>query len=201
MRKNRTKVDDLLELISYGPIRSRDLDVVSIPRSYLERMCNQGLIERVGRGLYRLSDAPKSENHTLAEVAKLVPGGVICLLSALQYYGLTSELPSAVWIMIERHARRPGITTTSMEIVRASGLAFVQGIENITVDGVPARISSPAKAVADCFRYRRYVGLDVAIEALRDYLLKYRGGMDALVEAARADRIYPFMRPYLEALA
>ncbi len=196
-----TKVDALLRLARRGLVRARDLDQADIPRAYLRRLCDRGLIERVGRGTYRLAGAPATEFHSLAEVAVRVPHATICLLSALQLHELTTEAPHAVWVMIDRHARMPTLSSPRLEVVRASGRALAHGVETRTIEGVQVQATSPAKTVADCFRYRQRVGLDVGMAALRDYLRKHRGGVNDLVEAARADRIYTFMRPYLEALA
>ena len=182
-------------------MRARDLSEAGIPRAYLARLCDRGVLERVDRGLYRLAAAPVSELSSLAEVAKRIPHGIVCLLSALQVHGPTTEAPHAVWVLIDRRARTPKITYPKLEVVRASGAAREHGVETRRIEGVKVRLTTPAKTVADCFRYRRHVGLDVALAALRDYLRQQRGGIDALVEAAHADRIYAFMRPYLEALA
>jgi predicted transcriptional regulator of viral defense system len=201
MPSRSKKTTRLLRLARTAPIRARDLDKAGIPRAYLGRLRERGLLEQVDRGLYRRVDAPVTELHTLVEVAKRVPHGVVCLLSALQVHELTTEAPHAVWIMIDRHARMPKISYPKLEVVRASGPARDHGVERRTIEGVPVRITTAAKTIADCFRYGRRVGLDVAIAALRDYRRKHRGGMDALVAAARADRVYTRMRPYLEALA
>lgn len=195
------KTEALLRIAKKGPLRARDLDATGIPRTYLQRLCERGLLEQVDRGLYRLADAPITELHSLAQVAARVPQGTVCLLSALQAHGLTSEAPHAVWLMIGRHARMPQLRSPKLEVVRASGSAREHGVETRTVEGVKVRLTTPAKTVADCFRYRRHVGLEVALEALRDYLRQHRGGIPALIAAARADRVYPLMRPYLEALA
>jgi predicted transcriptional regulator of viral defense system len=200
-RRAPSKTDALLRLARKGPVRARDLDRAGIPRTYLRRLCERGLLERVDRGLYRLADAPVTELHSLAEVAARVPHAVVCLLSALQVHGLTTEAPHAVWVLIDRHARAPKFSYPKLRVVRASGRAREHGVETRTVEGTRVRLTTPAKTVADCFRYRRHVGLDVAIAALRDYLRTRRGGVDALVEAARADRVHARMRPYLEALA
>ncbi len=136
-----------------------------------------------------------------AEVGKRLPHGAICLLSALQLRGLTTELPHAVWVLIDRKARVPKITTPTLEVVRASGGALTHGLQPRVIDGVELRLTSPAKTVADCFRFRRHVGLEVALAAPKDYLRMRKGSVDALVEAAHADRIQAFLRPYLEALA
>jgi predicted transcriptional regulator of viral defense system len=197
----RTKTAALLRLARKGPVRARDLDAAAIPRAYLRRLRDRGLLEQTARGLYRLAGGPVTELSSLAEVAKRVPHAVVCLLSALQVHGLTAESPHAVWILIDRHARLPKLGSPTLEVVRASGPARKYGVESRIVDGVKIQITSPAKTVADCFRFRRHVGLEVAIAALKDYLRKRKGSVDALVEAARADRIYAFMRPYLEAVA
>ncbi|MDD9941981.1 MAG: AbiEi antitoxin N-terminal domain-containing protein [Myxococcales bacterium] len=200
MTSEPSKTSALLALARKGPVRARDLDDAGIPRSYLTRLCEQGQLERVDRGLYRLADAPVTELTSVAEVAKQVPHGIVCLLSALQVHGLTTEVPHAVWLMIDRHARMPSIRYPALEVVRASGTARAHGVETRTIEGVEVKLTTPAKTVADCFRYRRHVGLDVAMDALKDYLRKRAGSVDALEQAARADRIYAFMKPYLEAL-
>jgi predicted transcriptional regulator of viral defense system len=197
----KTKAAVLLALAKKGPVRARDLDDAGIPRTYLRRLTDGGRLEQVDRGLYRLTDAPANELSSLAEVAKRVPHSIICLLSALQVHDLTTEAPHAIWVMIDRHARMPKLTYPKLEIVRASGPARTHGVESRVVDGVTVQLTTPAKAVADCFRFRRHVGLEVALAALKDYLGKRKGTVDALVKAAEADRVYTFMRPYLEALA
>jgi predicted transcriptional regulator of viral defense system len=198
---NFGKTEALLRLARTGPVRARDLDEAGIPRAYLRRLCARGQLEQVDRGLYRLADAPVTELHSLAVVCKRVPHAIVCLLSALQVHQLTTEAPHAVWVLIDRHARAPKLSYPKLEIVRASGPAREYGVECWTIEGVCVQLTTPAKTVADCFRYRRHVGLDVALAALRDYLRKHRTGIDVLIEAARADRIYKLMRPYLEALA
>ncbi|MBI5363049.1 MAG: type IV toxin-antitoxin system AbiEi family antitoxin domain-containing protein [Planctomycetes bacterium] len=195
-----SKTEALLRLARRGPLRARDLDPAGIPRAYLRRLCDRGLLEQVDRGLYQLADAPTTELNSLAQVAKRVPHAVVCLLSALQVHGLTTEAPHAVWVLLDRNARLPKLTQPKLEVVRASGPAREHGVEVRTIEGVRVRLTTPAKTVADCFRYRRHVGLDVALAALRDYLRKHRGGIDALEAAARADRVHAVLRPYLEAL-
>ena len=195
------KTTALLRLARKGPVRARDLEVVGVPRTYLKRLCERGLLERIDRGLYRLTDAPVSELSSVVEISKRVPHATLCLLSALQLHGMTTEAPHAVWILIDRSARLPTVSSTTLEIVRASGPARRHGIETRTVEGVKIQLTTPAKTVADCFRYRRHVGLDVALAALKDYLRMRKGSIDALVEAAKADRIHAFLRPYLEALS
>ena len=194
------KTEALLRLARKGPIRARDLAAAEIPRAYLTRLRDAGVLEKVDRGLYRLAAGDVTELHSVAGVAKRVPHAVICLLTALQVHHLTTEVPPAVWIMIDTHARAPKLAYPRIELVHASGNAGAHGIETRTIEGVAVRITTPAKTVADCFRYRRRVGMEIALVALRDYLRKHRGGVNALFEAARADRVYAFMRPYVEAL-
>ena len=200
MAKKTTKYDQLLRLARKGPIRARDLEKAGIPRVYLRRLSDRGLLVRTDRGVYRLADEEVTEHTALADVALRAPEATICLYSALQVHGLTTEIAQSVWIMIDRHARAPKISYPPIEVVRASGRARTHGMEKRRIEGITVRITNPAKTVADCFRYERHVGRDTALEALRDYFRKHRGGVDELVEAARADRVYTKMRPYMEAL-
>lgn len=203
-----SKADVLRRLVRRGPVRARDLAIAGIPRSYLARFVARGELEQASRGLYRTPNAEVSELHSLAEVSLRVPHATICLLSALQVHGLTTEAPHAVWIMIDTRARAPKLDTPAIEVVRAHGPALEHGVERRRIEGVEVRITSPAKTVADCFRYRRHVGNEVAIAALRDYLSLSRRRdrpanvtIDTLVAAAQADRVSTVIRPYLEALA
>lgn len=199
MAEKRTKYDALLRMARRGPIRARDLEAEGIPRAYLRRLADRGVIVRTDRGIYRLAEAETSEHTSLADVAVRVPHATICLYSALQFHEITTQTTHAVWIMIDRTRRAPKIENPPVEVVRASGRARSHGIETHTIEGVDVEVTTPAKTVADCFRYERYVGLDVALEALRDYVRTRRNGIDPLIEAARADRVYTKMRPYIEA--
>jgi predicted transcriptional regulator of viral defense system len=200
-----TKLAQLLELAKRGPFRARELDEAEIPRAYLRRLSDRGDVIQIARGVYQAADAPVTELHTVAEVAKRVPQAVICLLTALQIHGLTTEVPYAIWIQIDRKDRAPSFAKPRLAIVRASGPARAHGVDTRTIEGVEVKLTTPAKTVADCFRYRRRVGLDVAIAALRDYLSpagkRRQRSVDALVDAAKADRIFAVMRPYMEALS
>lgn len=202
---SRTK--ELMELAGEGPFRASDAGERGIPRTYLQRWVEQGVIERVARGLYRLVEVEPTEKATLAEVGTRVPRGNICLLSALQVHDLTTESPAAVWLMIEGHSRAPRVDFVRTEIVRASGESFRFGVETHRFEGVKVRVTSPAKTVADCFRFRRHVGLEVALEALRDYMKRVHARRGAkysvrlLEDAARAARVTTVIRPYMEALA
>lgn len=197
---------EVMQLARKGPFRSADATRLGIPRPYLLRWLKQGVLERVGRGVYRLVEVEPTERATLAEVGSRVPRAVVCLLSALQFHDLTTESPAAVWLMIEGHSRTPKVDFVRTEVVRASGESFRHGIMAHAVEGVRLQVTSPAKTVADCFRYRRHVGLAVALDALRDYMRRVhaRSGpqysVRRLEEACEAARVMSVVRPYLEAL-
>jgi predicted transcriptional regulator of viral defense system len=145
-------------------------------------------------------DAEPSEHHTLAEVTKRVPHGVICLLSALQFHELTTQVPHEVWLAIANKARKPSADWPPLRIVRFSERALLEDVERRVIENVPVTITSPARTVVDCFKYRSQVGLDVALEALRDYLQSRSRDMDTLWRAARLQRVTRVIQPYLEAL-
>ena len=204
----RERQKHLLEIIRQeGVIRPRDMDKYQIPRGYLHQLHNAGLVSRVGRGLYMLPDAEITEHHSLAEASKSIPNGVICLLSALRFHELTTQAPFEVWIALDPKMWHPQIESLPIHIVRFSGRAFDRGIEEHTIDGVSVRIYDPAKTVVDCFRYRNKIGLDVALEALRDYLShrekrsNEQYSVDKLWEYAQQCRMSRVMMPYMEAIA
>ncbi len=181
-----------------GPFRARD---AGISRVALARLAKAGDVERVGRGLYAIPNARVTGHRTLVEAVVRVPHGVICLLSALRFHELTTQSPHEVWMAIGVKARKPTVDWPPLRIVRFSGPALTFGVEKHVLENVEVRITSREKTVADCFKYRNKVGLDVAIEALRDYLRSRRRSVDALMEAAVASRVKNVIRPYLEAMA
>jgi len=192
----------VIELVrEAGVLRPRDLDPLGIPRTYLSRLYKAGRLERIGRGLYVLPSADATEHRTLAEAAKRIPNGVICLLSALRYHELPPQAPSEVWIAIGEKAWRPRIEHPRLRIVHFSETALNEGVDVQKLEGVTVRIFNPAKTVADCFKYRNKIGLDVAIEALRECWKARRCKMDDLWHYADVCRVRNVMRPYLEALA
>jgi predicted transcriptional regulator of viral defense system len=197
-----TKVQAAIKLLrAQGTLRPRDLALRNIPPDYLDRLYRRGLIDRITRGLYGWPNARVSEHHTLAEAARLVPKGVICLLSALRYHGLTTQSPHEVWLMVSHRAWAPRIKHPRLRIVRASGLGLTAMVEEHLIEGAAVRVYSLAKTVADCFKYRNKIGLDVALEALRDAIRTRRASVDEIWAAARVCRMERVMRPYLESLA
>ena len=184
----------------HGMVRPRDIEAIGIPREYLIRLYRQGKLNRLGRGIYTLPDANVTEHHSYAEVAKRVPGSVICLLTALVFHGITSQSPASVWIALRKGARTPALTSPSLRIVRLSGPSLTEGIENHQVEGVPIRVYSAEKTVADCFKFRSKIGLDVAIEALKDSLHQKKATIDEIYRYAKVCRVSNVIRPYMDAL-
>jgi predicted transcriptional regulator of viral defense system len=192
----------ILEMVEQaGVLRPRDLDAHGIPRIYLSRLCERGILQRVGRGLYVLSNADVSEHHTLAEAGKRVPHGVVCLLSALRFHGLTTQAPFEVWLAIGSKVWRPQVDYPRLRFVRFSARALEAGVEEHSIEGVIVRVYNPAKTVADCFKYRNKIGLDVALEALRDCRRQRICTNDKLWHYAKICRVANVIRPYMEATA
>jgi predicted transcriptional regulator of viral defense system len=182
-------------------VTARELAAAGIHRQVLSRLVESGELERVVRGVYRLPEQPLTEHHGLAVVSAVVPRGVICLLSALQFHGIGTQLPSEIWIAIDRRARRPALKYPPLRIVRYSGAALTEGVESHRLEGQTVRVYNVAKTVADCFKYRNKIGLDVALEALREARRAKKASMDALWRYAKINRVANVMRPYLEAVA
>ncbi len=198
---NKSRKEQIIEVVKEkGVLRPRDLDSYGIPREYLSRLCERGLLQRVGRGLYVLADAEVTEYQTLAEASKRVPQGVLCLLSALQFHGLTTQAPFEVWMALEQKAWQPQVDRPRMRFVRFSGPAFESGVEEHRIKGVPVKVYCPAKTVADCFKYRNKIGLDIAMEALRDCRSQRKCTNDELWQYAKVCRVAKVMKPYLEAI-
>ena len=181
-------------------VTARELAAADIHRQVLSRMVASGDLERIARGLYRLPELSLTEHHGIAIATAAVPHGVVCLLSALQYHGIGTQLPSEVWMAIDRRARRPALRYPPLRIVRYTGKALTAGVQRHLIEGRPANIYNVAKTLADCFKYRNKIGLDVALEALREAWRARRFTMDALDRYATICRVQRVMRPYLEAL-
>lgn len=180
--------------------RPRDLEARGIPRSRLRAWLKRGTVEQLARGLYQRIDADLGEHETIAGVATRVPSAVVCLLTALRVHGIGTQLPRKVWIAIDRKARKPRVTGLPVHIVRFSGPMLTYAVETREVQGVRFRITSPARTVVDCFRYRNKIGLDVAIEALRDVLAWQRIPVNEILRSAKVCRVQSVIGPYLEAL-
>jgi predicted transcriptional regulator of viral defense system len=183
-----------------GILRPRDLTPLDIPRRHLTRLAEQGVLLRSGRGLYVLASADVSENHSLAEACKRVSGGIVCLLSALRFHELTTQNPWEVWMAITPASRKPKVDHPPLRIVRFSGKAFVEGVERHRIEGVDVRIYSAAKTVADCFKYRNKIGVDVAVQALRDAWQKRKITAAQISHFAEVCRVTNVMQPYLDSL-
>jgi predicted transcriptional regulator of viral defense system len=180
-------------------LQAADFARLRIHPQEIKRLVSKGELVRVGRGRYLLPQAEHSENLGLALVAAAVPKSVVCLLSALRYQGIGTQAPHEVWITVAQGEARPRVDYPSVRLTLVSGRAFAYGIERHQIDGIPVRIYSPAKTVADCFKFRNKVGLDVAIEALREALAK-RCSRDEIWAAAKVCRVTAVIRPYMEAM-
>ena len=196
---HRDRVVDLIR--ARGIARARDFADAGIPLVYLKRMIEAGDLVRLGRGLYQDPErAGQHIAHDLAEATRLVPTGIISLVSALRHHELTTQLPHAVWMTIPHKARTPSARTVRIEIVRATGPALTAGIERTAIEGVEVPIYSVAKTIADCFKHRRHVGEDVAIEALRDALRQRKTTISEVMEFAAVDRVTSRIAPYVRAM-
>ena len=182
-----------------SPLRSREVERLGGTRLQLQRLYERGLLERLTRGVYVSAGVELSAHQSLVEVALRVPRAVFCLLTALKFHNLTTQLPHEVWIALPPRVHRPAFDYPPLSIVTMSGVAFSEGIEEHTSDGVTLRIYSPAKTVVDCFKFRNKIGKDVAIEALRDYRRQFREQRE-LLRLARMERLTKVMLPYLESI-
>ncbi|HXY16178.1 MAG TPA: type IV toxin-antitoxin system AbiEi family antitoxin domain-containing protein [Terriglobales bacterium] len=195
------RIGDVFRLVKEaGILRPRDLQSHGIPRLYLRMAADKGLVMRVARGLYVARGSRPTQHHSLAQASKRVPHGIVCLLSALRFHDLTTQSPYQVWLAISDKARLPQTDSPPLRIVRFSQKTLAYGVQEHRIEGVIVRIFSPAKTVADCFRYRNKIGLDVALEALRECRRKRRATSDELWQAAKACRVANVMRPYLESI-
>ncbi|MCB2213010.1 type IV toxin-antitoxin system AbiEi family antitoxin domain-containing protein [bacterium] len=198
----KTQEDRALEIIrGMGILRSGQLEEFQIPRMVLSRLLEKGKIERIEHGLYMPVDQGAGEMETVALAARKVPGGVVCLLSALSYHGLTTEIPHQVWMAIDRNKPVPKLEFLPVRLFRFSGDSYGTGILTVPMQGRDVSVYSPAKTVADCFKFRNRIGTDVAVEALRDCLQQRKCSRDDLWRFAKIDRVQNVMLPYLEATA
>ena len=201
MQTPDTQTQRVLELAGQrGLLRASHLQELGIARVVLSRLKASGQLERVGRGVYRLPDAQGAEYESLATIAVKVPQAVFCLLTALQIHELTTQLPRQVWIAMPQGSHVPKMDYPPVKMVQFSGEAYGQGIEVVRADQVELRVYGVAKTIADCFKHRNKVGLDVAIEALREAMAANKTNANDLWRFAKICRVANVMRPYLEAL-
>jgi predicted transcriptional regulator of viral defense system len=184
----------------HGIVRTRDLKAWGKHPEYLRRLTAKGLLLRLGRGTYVAADHEINEHHAIAETAKRLPGGVVCLLSALQFHEIGTQAPHEVWIALRKGSKTPKAGDIPIRVVFFSGEAFEAGTEKHLLEGVDVRMTTPAKTVADCFKFRNKIGIDVAIEALRDCLGSRRCTADEIMECARVCRVQNVIRPYIQVL-
>lgn len=188
----------ILEMARKRPLlRARDLAELGLPTMALSRLVAAGKLQRVTRGVYSLPQRPISAHRSLAEVAIRVPRGVVCLLSALRLHEIGTQAPFEV---CPHSMPAPRMEQPALRVVRMSGNALSEGIERVEVDGISVPVFNPAKTVADCFKYRNKIGLDVALEALSEAWRARRVTMDELWHYATIDRVHNVIRPYLEVL-
>ena len=201
MLLEQSKKEQVLELIrELGVLRPRDLVTYGIHREYLRRLEQQGEIVRSGRGIYLLPDTDLSEHYTMIEACKRFPNTVVCLLSALRFHNITTQAPFEVWLAIDRKTWSPKSSRLPLRIVYMSDQAFSSGIDKHQIAGVTVPVYNPAKTVADCFKYRHKIGLDVALESLRECWRERAATLDEIWHFAKICRVSNVIRPYLESL-
>lgn len=184
-----------------GLFRLSEATAAGIHAERVRRLTNGGQLTRVGRGLYALPVQEATEYHTLAEMAKRVPKGIVCLLTALRFHGLGTQNPREVWLAVNRRAGVPRVDFAPIRLVRISGAALTSGVDERNIDNVAVRITSPARTVVDCFKFRNKIGIDVAVEALREYRRLRKGTVDELWRQAARLRMTRVMRPYWDAMS
>ncbi|HEX7048930.1 MAG TPA: type IV toxin-antitoxin system AbiEi family antitoxin domain-containing protein [Longimicrobiales bacterium] len=197
-----TRTERLLEFVKErGLVRAREAEAAGYPTALLYRLRDRGDLEQVGRGLFRHPEAEITEWHSYAEAVKLVPAGVVCLLSALVFHGIGTQNPWQIWMALEKGKQRPRSPVLPLKIVWFSGDAMREGVETHRIEGVDVRVFGPAKTVADLFKFRNKVGVDVAVEALREGWERRLFTADELMRFAKICRVQRVMKPYLQAIA
>jgi predicted transcriptional regulator of viral defense system len=184
-----------------GLFRLSEATAAGIHPEHVRRLMNAGQLTRVGRGLYAVPTQQATEHHTLAEIAKRVPKGIVCLLSALRFHGLGTQNPREVWLAVDRRTGIPRLDFAPLRLVRLSGTALTSGVDEHNIENAPVRITSPARTVVDCFKFRNKIGIDVAVEALREYRRLRKGTVDELWRQADRLRMTRVMRPYWDAMS
>jgi predicted transcriptional regulator of viral defense system len=197
----RTRQDRFRTLLRRGPVRSRDLVAAGLTRTEISRRVATGELLRISRGLYATPNYEQGEHGSMAAVAMRAPNVVFCLLTALRFHDLTTQAPFELWIAIGNKDHPPRIDHPPLRVIRLSGESLRAGVEKHALDGISVRVTSVAKTVADCFKFRGKVGLDVALEALREAKRSRKATANELWRFAKIDRVANVMRPYLEAIA
>src|SRR3990167_136454 len=198
---SQTQIQHILKLFrNTKTIRASDLKEKGIPRSVLACMVSSGLLEKVSHGLYRLTNTPMSEKEEMVNIALRVPQAVFCLFTALQFHELTTQLPREIWIAMPQGSHKPKIDYPPIQIIRPTKKIYDEGIDIVIVDQVPIKIYNPAKTVVDCFKYRNKIGMDVALEALKDALHQKKVTSDELYYFAKIERVQKIILPYMEAI-
>ena len=181
-------------------ISAADVEEAGVSRNELYKLCKAGSLKRISRGLYALNDYEPGGNIGILNATKKSPKAVVCLLSALQYYELSTQVPHEVWLALPRGSWHPVMEYPPVRVFSLSGEAYSFGIEQHSISGMPVNLYSPAKTIADCFKFRNTVGLDIAIEAMKEAWKSRVVTADSLVEAAKVNKVLKIMRPYLEAI-
>lgn len=185
-----------------GILRPRDLAEYGIARIYISRLVEKKLLRKISRGLYVSVDTEPTTNHTIAQVCKRIPDGVVCLTSSLQFHEVTTQQPYQVWIALDRKAWKPKVSDLPINIVRFSqGPVFNEGIEYHNIEGVEVKMYNLAKTIVDCFKYRNKIGLNIALDALRECRVQRKCSNDDLWYYAKICRVANIMRPYMESMS
>jgi predicted transcriptional regulator of viral defense system len=182
-----------------GILRTGEAKKLGINEPILIQMCDEGLLVRESRGLYRLADLPPLSKPDLVQIASRVPNSIVCLISALSYYQLTTQIPYKVYIALPRETKAPRIDYPPLDIIYLSQKPYLAGVEEHILDGVSVRIYSREKTIADCFKFRDKIGLDIALEALKDYLRQPNRNIGEILNYARINRVEKIIHPYLQA--
>ena len=201
LKMPKTLTDKLLTRIEKkGIVRASELSKMGIPRKYLTVLENEGKIIKLSRGLYASANAPINDKYMLAQACKRLPGGIICLLSALQFHRMGTQSPIEVWIAIKSKSHRPKLEYPPIRLCEFAGQSYSSGVEHFFYEGSEIRIYSPAKTIADCFKFRNRIGLDLAIDALKDYFRRPYSSVDELLLQAEICKVKRIILPYIEAI-
>lgn len=199
MRKSFVSAQKIFEN-NHGILRTSQAQKLGINIRTLQEMAEAGILTKESRGVYRLANLPPLSNPDLVLVAFRVPQSVICLISALAFHNLTTQIPYKIYIAIPRGIKKPRIDYPPIDVINPTKKVYEAGINSHSIDGITVRIYNREKTVADCFKYRNKIGLDIAIEALKDYFNQPGSDVEKLLQYARIDRVEKTIRPYIEAI-